>query len=277
MSLARAPLSDEESTAVIRGVFAAGTGSATLEASIKARAEGNPLFLEELSRGVVERRDADLVDVPATIDDAIARRLTRLAPRPRRVVSALAVIGRDTPSALARAVLEVPDAVFQAAVDQLCRADFLHETSVDGEPGYTFRHALVQEVAYARVPSGERRALHVRVLDMIERLYPDRAADHVERLAHHAVLGGTTRRAVTYLALAAEKAAARAARRGSRAHRAWSVAGACALSAARDRVQFDLEEARGRACSPRQAIRQRRRSVPTRGRASAVSAHPAMR
>jgi DNA-binding NtrC family response regulator/tetratricopeptide (TPR) repeat protein len=210
VALALSPLSDEESLAVIRAVVPAGAGSAAAEAGITGRAEGNPLFLEELSRGVVEVRD---VRLPATVDDAISGRLARLGPRPRRVMSVLAVIGRDATAALARTVLELSDDVLQSTVEQLRRADFLHETSVDGEPGFTFRHALVQEATYARVPAAERRALHVRVLDAMERLYPDRDVEHVERLVHHAVRGEVWDQAVAYLRQAGVKALTRAAYR----------------------------------------------------------------
>jgi DNA-binding NtrC family response regulator/predicted ATPase len=239
LSLTLSPLSDEESLAVIRGVVPAGAWSAAAEAGIKARAEGNPLFLEELSRGLV-------AEVPATIDDAIIGRLARLGPRPRRVLSGLAVIGRDATAALARAVLELPDDSFQSAIDQLRRADFLHETSVDGEPGFTFSHALVQEVAYGRVPAAERRTLHARVLDTMERLYPDRDAEHVERLAHHAVLGDAPERAVTYLLQAAEKAAGRTALAEALVHceRGLTLVPRLPEGAPRDRQDFALESAR---------------------------------
>jgi DNA-binding NtrC family response regulator/predicted ATPase len=245
LSLTLAPLSDEESRAVIRNVVPAGGGSITIEDDIKVRAEGNPLFLEELSHGVVGRQ-IGAADIPATIDEAIAGRLTRLGPRPRRVVSGLAVIGRDTPATVAKAVLDLPDDAFQAAVDQLRRAEFLHETSVDGEPGYAFRHALVQEVAYAHVAGAERRALHVRVLDTLERLYPDRGADLVERLAHHAVLGDAHERAVTYLLQAAEKAAGRTALAEALVHceRGLTLVPRLPEGAPRDRQDFALESAR---------------------------------
>jgi DNA-binding NtrC family response regulator/predicted ATPase/ABC-type cobalamin transport system ATPase subunit len=248
VSLVLSPLSDEESLAVIRAVVPAGAGSVAAEAGIKARAEGNPLFLEELSRGVVEGRDASGGDIPATVDDAISGRLARLGPRPRRVVSGLAVIGRDATAALARAVLDVSDDVFQSAIDQLRRADFLDRTSVEGEPGFTFRHALVQEAAYARVQAAERRALHVRVLDTIERLYPDRDAEHVERLAHHAMLGDAHERAVAYLLRAGEKALARAALAEGLVHfeRGLSLVSHLPAGAARDRQEFELEKWRGR-------------------------------
>ena len=243
-SLTLGPLSDAESLAVIRGVVPAGAGSITIEGDITARAEGNPLFLEELSHGVIGHQGTG-IDIPATIDEAIGGRLARLGPRPRRVVSGLAVIGRDTAATVAKAVLDLPDDAFQTAVDQLRRAEFLHETSVDGEPGYAFRHALVQEVTYARLGAAERRALHVRVLDTMERLYPDRGADLVERLAQHAVLGDDER-AVTYLLQAAQKAAARTALAEALVHceRGLALVPRLPESAGRDRHEFALETAR---------------------------------
>src|SRR5262249_62218300 len=79
------------------------------------------------------------------------------------------------------------------------------------DTGYTFKHALVQRVAYDRLPAPSRRELHARVRAGIEEVYADRLVDHVEPLAHHALEGGDRARAMRYLLLAGQKAHARAA------------------------------------------------------------------
>src|SRR6185369_5917837 len=94
----------------------------------------------------------------------------------------------------------------EAVLAHLQRADVLYRSELQAsEPSYTFKHTLFQEVAYARLSTVERRALHVRVLDAIERLYPERLGEVVEQLAHHAVLGDQQPRAVGYLFQAGQK------------------------------------------------------------------------
>ncbi len=201
------PLSDKESLSVIRGVLDL-VCSSDLERRIQARAEGNPLFLEELSRSARERGDGSLpTTIPAAIEDIIEGRLARLRARPRRLIAAAAVIGRDVPLPLLREVAELSDEAVSSAVAALERADFLSGgLAAGGEARRAFKHALVQETAYAKLAAAERRRLHRRALDAIERIHAVRIADHVERLAHHAMLGGAHERAIHYLLQAGRKA-----------------------------------------------------------------------
>jgi DNA-binding NtrC family response regulator/predicted ATPase len=213
LGLTLPPLSSADSLLVIRGVLETGTRSPELEHSIQARAEGNPLFLEELSRATGEPQEGSAPPViPATIEDTIAARLNRLTPRQLRLLRVAAVIGRDFPLSLLRAIGDLKDEALEASVAHLQRADFLYQSGPRAvEPTYTFKHALVHEAAYARVSGPERRTLHGLALNAIERLYPDRLAEHVEQLAHHAVLGDERPRAVRYLFQAGQKAAGRSA------------------------------------------------------------------
>ncbi len=213
LELTLAPMSAEDSVALIRGVLDRGSWSPTLEQDIRTRAEGNPLFLEELSRAARERSDGSLPErIPATVEDTIATRLAGLHPRQRRLLAMASVIGRDASLRLLSAVAELKEGALEAAIGHLRHANFLHESGLGtAEARYTFKHALVQETAYITLAPSERRALHVRVLDAIEKLYPERLADQVERLAHHAVLGEAYGRAVSYLLQAGEKAVARSA------------------------------------------------------------------
>ncbi|PYV94035.1 MAG: hypothetical protein DMG89_26370, partial [Acidobacteria bacterium] len=94
---------------------------------------------------------------------------------------------------------------------QLQSAEFLYETSLFPEIEYTFKHALTHEVSYGSVLQERRRVLHVRIVEAIERLYPDRLSEHVEMLAHHASRSELWEKAATYLLQAGAKAAARSA------------------------------------------------------------------
>jgi DNA-binding NtrC family response regulator/predicted ATPase len=245
LQLTLPPLSGDESMAVIRGVLDIETRRAELEHRIQLRAEGNPLFLEELSRAAAERHAGFLTErIPTTIEDTIAARLNRLPARHHELLTAAAVIGRDFSVQLLRAVTELTEETVDAALGHLQRADLLYRSDLQAsEPSYTFKHTLVQEVAYGRLSSSERRALHVRVLETIERLFPERLSELVEQLAHHAVLGDERPRAVRYLFQSGQKAAARSALVEALSHlaKALELLRTLPEDPARDRQELDLQ------------------------------------
>jgi DNA-binding NtrC family response regulator/predicted ATPase len=207
------PMSEPDSLALIRRFLAPTAWPEAIERNIQARAGGNPLFLEELSLAARDRGSDQLADhVPATVEETIASRLAGLPPRPRRLLSVAAVIGRDLPLRLLWAVADLDEEALETTMGELRRADFLHESLPDrGGPAYVFRHALVQETAYGAIVPRERASLHVRVLDALEAFDPAHSAEHVERLAHHAVRGEDAARAVHYLLMAGRKAMGRSA------------------------------------------------------------------
>ncbi len=206
--LTLAPLLPEDGLALVQRLI----GSLTLARRILARGEGNPLFLEELSRGAMEGSGALPERVPATIEEAIAARLVRLAPRTRQILNVAAVVGREVPLRVLRYTAETADTALDEALEQLRRTEFVHDSREGGtEPGLVFNHALVHEVAYERVPAEERRAIHRRVLTAFETLYPDRLNERIESLAHHALHADESERAVRYLFRAGRKAVARSA------------------------------------------------------------------
>src|SRR4029453_13932175 len=103
----------------------------------------------------------------------------------------------------------VPGGAPDPLADGLARlqsAEFLYETSLVPDAVYTFKHALTHEVAYDSLLPEQQRALHARIVEAVEVLYPDRLAEHVERLAHHAVRGEAWEKAVAYLRQAGAKA-----------------------------------------------------------------------
>ena len=108
---------------------------------------------------------------------------------------------------------ERPADALAEGLARLQAAEFLYETSLFPDVEYTFKHALTHEVAYGSLLQERRRALHARAVEAIERLYPERLAEHVERLAHHALRGETWEKAVRYLRQAGGKAMARSAYR----------------------------------------------------------------
>jgi predicted ATPase len=185
------------------------------------RTEGNPFFLEETVQTLVETkvlvgdRGAHRItkapeawQIPATIQAILAARIDRLAPEDKALLQAASVIGKDVPFTLLQAIADVPEESLRRGLTQLQAAEFLYETSVFPDLEYTFKHALTHEVTYGSVLHDRRRALHARIVEAIEALYPDRLAEQVERLAHHAFRGEVWEKAVTYLRQAGAKALA---------------------------------------------------------------------
>jgi tetratricopeptide (TPR) repeat protein len=117
------------------------------------------------------------------------------------------------PFTLLQAIADAPEESLRRGLTNLQAAEFLYETSVFPDLEYTFKHALTHEVAYASVLHDRRRALHARIVEAVEALYPDRLAEQVERLAHHAFRGEVCEKAVTYLRQAGAKALAHSAYR----------------------------------------------------------------
>src|SRR5262249_5634514 len=168
-----------------------------------ARTEGNPFFLEESVRTLVEtgvlvgtpgayQLGAPLqgIPVPATVQAVLAARLDRLPPQEKRLLQTTAVIGTDVPFALLRAIADMPEAVLHRSLAHLQAVDFLYETRLFPEPEYTFKHALTHEVAYGSLLLERRRGLHARLVAGIEALGPERMARQVERLGPQSLRGG---------------------------------------------------------------------------------------
>jgi predicted ATPase/class 3 adenylate cyclase len=205
---------------------------APLKPFLIARTEGNPFFLEESVRTLVETgvlvgepRAHRLVvplqgmPVPATVQAVLAARIDRLAPEEKWLLQTAAVLGTDVPFTLLRAIADVPEAALHRGLAHLQAAEFLYETRLFPEPEYTFKHALTHEVAYGSLLQERRRGLHARLVEALETLAPDRGTegasgrspDQVERLAHHAVRGEVWDKAVSYCQQAGARAYDRAA------------------------------------------------------------------
>ncbi len=198
--MALQPLAPDDSLRVLRSVLGAEPVPDALADRIVAKAEGNPLFLEELARTVREQTgEAPTLAVPDTIQEVLRGRINRLAPDDKGLLEIAAVVGRDVPLSIVEAVAGLDAEAVRAGFNRLKSADFLYETSPGPETEYTFKHALTHEVAYASLLDDRRRALHARILDAIERRHPERLGEHTEMLAHHAFEGHAWPKALGYL------------------------------------------------------------------------------
>jgi class 3 adenylate cyclase/tetratricopeptide (TPR) repeat protein len=199
---------------------------APLKRLLIARTEGNPFFLEESVRTLVETgvligapgayrlaQALPTIQVPATVQAVLAARIDRLRPEEKRVLQTAAVIGTEVPLPLLQAIAELPEAALHRGLAHLQAAEFLYETRLFPDHEYTFKHALTHEVAYGSLLQERRRALHACIVVALEALAGDRVAEQVERLAHHALRGEVWDKALVYCRQAGEKAMARSAYR----------------------------------------------------------------
>ena len=225
------PLQPESADELLGGLLGNDAGLQPIKQLLIQRTEGNPFFLEESVRTLVETkvltgergayhlaRATSALQIPATAQAILAARIDRLAPEDKRLLQAASVIGKDVPFALLQAIAEGADDALRRSLSNLQAAEFLYEVRLFPDLEYTFKHALTHDVAYEGLIQERRRTLHRQIVDTIERLYPNRLAEHIERLAHHAFHGEAWTKAVTYLRQAGAKSFARAANREAATH-----------------------------------------------------------
>jgi hypothetical protein len=121
----------------------------------------------------------------------LGARIDRLPNEAKHVLQTAAVIGMEFPVPLLQAIAEVPEDALQHSLAHLQAAEFLYATRLLPEPEYTFKHALTHEVAYGSLLLERRRVLHARIVEALEGLIGDRLTEQVERLAYHALRGGS--------------------------------------------------------------------------------------
>jgi class 3 adenylate cyclase/tetratricopeptide (TPR) repeat protein len=206
------PLAPETAEGMLDSLLGGDAGLAPLKRLLIERTQGNPLFLEEMVRSLAEsdalagtpgdyRLAAALptIQIPATVQAVLAARIDRLPAEDKRLLQVASVIGKNVPLSVLREIAEAPEQDLQRGLARLQAAEFLYETRLIPEPEYTFRHALTLEVAYGGLLHERRRELHTRIVDTLERLYPDRVSEHAARLAHHAFRGEVWGKALRYL------------------------------------------------------------------------------
>jgi transcriptional regulator with AAA-type ATPase domain/tetratricopeptide (TPR) repeat protein len=207
--IALPPLSSEESMALAESVRPARPLPEPLTRIILSRAEGNPFFIEELTRAVTEHDDlrADVV-VPDTVQGVLMARIERLPDEERRLLQTASVLGRAISS---RALASMWGDVTRlpGLLRELERLEFLYEQRAADETAYVFKHALIQEVAYDSLLPPQRRSLHAAAGEALEEIHAGRLADVYDRLAYHFARTGETAKAVEYQMRFAETAASR--------------------------------------------------------------------
>jgi ABC-type oligopeptide transport system substrate-binding subunit/class 3 adenylate cyclase len=210
------PLSGDAEHELLHALVGGETLPREMERRILEVAEGNPFFLEEIVRSLVDhgalvRADdgwrfehAVPVDVPPTVEKVILARADRLTPADRDVLAAAAVLGRQFSLPLLEGVVE--DRQVAPALTELQRLDLVRQERRWPEPEFRFKHALIQDAVYRTITAADRERLHRRAALWLEETYAGRRDEVAGLLAHHWLAARDEDKAVEYLTLAGDRA-----------------------------------------------------------------------
>ena len=187
---------------------------------IVAKAQGVPLFVEEMTRSVVasgafdgeddhydpKRADASFV-IPETLQDSLVARLDRLGPM-KEVALAASIVGQEFSFELVGALVSLDRPSLAAALQGLVRSDIVVERGGPPNAIYSFKHALIRDAAYQTILKSRKRDLHRRVAEILESRFPDMVRTEPEVVAHHYTEADVAERALTFWRAAAMKASA---------------------------------------------------------------------
>ncbi len=210
----------ETAAAMLRPLLGGDPALDAVRRMLIERTEGNPLFLEESVRSLVDTgvlvgergayrlgKDPVGIQVPSTVHAIIAARIDALQPDDKQLLQAASVIGKDVPQVLLAGIADCSDADLRSGLARLQTAEFIYELKLFPDLEYTFTHALTLEVAYNGLLQSRRRDLHARIIGVIERVHADRLPEHFNILMHHAFRGEVWPKALHYLNQTASSAA----------------------------------------------------------------------
>jgi class 3 adenylate cyclase/tetratricopeptide (TPR) repeat protein len=202
------PLQDAAADALLTDLLGRDPSLADLPARIRDHTRGNPFFIEEVVRALVDgesltgergayraARRIGSLGVPATIEALLAARIDRLPEREKRVLQDAAVLGRRFPGSALRFVVEEGEASLADALRALLEADFLREEPIHADAEYVFQHGLTHQVALRSQLAARRRAVHKRAALAREHIHAERADEHAALIAHHWESAGERKRA----------------------------------------------------------------------------------
>jgi predicted ATPase len=209
---------------VVELIHKTGGGKTLPEAiveQITTKSQGVPLFIEEITRSILESGDLQEVGeryvlrqsirdftIPSTLQDSLIARLDRLGVA-KDVALTASIIGREFSSELLDAVARESQATLLEGLEQLVRSDLLGQRGAPPQSRHIFKHALIRDAAFQSVLKARRRELHERIAEVLASRFPEVAETEPELLAHHYTEASLVDRALTYWRQAAERAAAR--------------------------------------------------------------------
>lgn len=204
---------DQQSVSEIVSATLGGDADIAVTSAVFAKAEGNPLYAEEIARTMLETgavaqegdhwklvSDADFV--PEAITSLLTDRIDRIDDRSKQLLSVAAVIGTDVPYQLLRSASGLNEDAVLDALDELLHRHILVESS----DGYRFSHGLHHEVAYRAISRARRSKTHSDVARSILSIYPDGESEHSEALAHHFMESDQQEKAIPHLITSGQKA-----------------------------------------------------------------------
>jgi len=228
---------------------------------ILAKADGVPLFIEELAKSVVEsgllrvagdhyvmKGALPALTIPTSLHDSLLARLDRLGGV-KETAQLAATIGREFSFELLAAVSQFPENELSDALDQLTNAELIFPRGHPPYASYSFKHALIQDAAYATLVKTTRYQLHSRIAQVLKERFPDRAAAEPELLAYHHTAAGEIGQATHYWLLAGQRAIARSAMAEAVAQltEGLELLGALPDNPERQRRELELQLALGQA------------------------------
>jgi predicted ATPase len=257
--LALSRLGEREVIALVCGLAGNTPLGSDIVEEIVERTDGVPLFIEELTRAVLERADLGnrvaavlsasplpALAVPSTLHASLIARLDRLGLAAKEVAQIGAVLGREFSYELIRPVARRDDAELQAALARLTEAGLLFSRGAPPHASYLFKHALVQDAAYGTLLRSRRQELHARVASALRQHLAELVERQPELLAHHLTGAGDAEGAVAQWLIAGRHAASRSAHTEAVAYFGRSLAMLATLpeTAARDQREVELQLAR---------------------------------
>ena len=239
-----APLETKAARTLVRSVAGAQVLSDTVVERVMERADGIPLFLEEITQAVLESASdmlasADL-DVPATLESSLMARLDRLG-RSKAVAQRAAVLGREVPLALLLSLLGPNSADLEPAIDALSDAGLARTRADASGDVLIFKHALVRKLAEESLLRAQRREIHSQAVDTIETDFPELVVREPERLARHCRGANRLQECIAYLRQAGEQAMERSAHAEAMSHIDEGLSLIEELPKSEERVLLEIE------------------------------------
>jgi len=210
-TIALAPLDRQQVRTMVSELAARHALSNQIVEGVTERTGGVPLFVEEVTRLLLERGQQNYIQaIPPTLQQSLMARLDRLGPE-REAAQVAAVIGRDFSYVLLRAVAGIDETLLQDALDRLADADILLVQGLPPDADYLFKHALIQDAAYENLLKSRRQTLHRRVGETLRDKFAGTPAAEPELLAHHFTRAGMTESAIEWWGKAGQRSVERSA------------------------------------------------------------------
>ncbi len=242
MQIALLSLASHDSQRLVQGVDTTRRLSEAALRQIVTYANGNPLFLEELARAVDEQEaEFPILAVPETVQTVLAARIDRLSAEVKQLLQTAAVIGHDIPLSLLQTLSPFPEEVLAQHLHHLQVSEFLYETHLPPDIAYTFKHVLIQEVAYQSLLRPTRQQIHAQIAEFLAEHHPNTVETQPEIVAHHFTEAGRHALAIPCWQRAGQRAIERSAHREAISHLSKGLDLLQALPSTPERSQQELQ------------------------------------